>query len=103
MKLILIPNIRRIGDFAGGQWLRLHFPMHRVQVLPVVGELRSHMHHDCKTQNRKNIVTKSIKTLTLVHIKLKKKCRPQIKNFMPFWYSGLTAKRTSLIQRAGTK
>ena len=103
MKLMLIPNIRRRGDFAGGQWLTLYLPMHRVQVPPLVGELRSHMHHDRKTQNTKNIVTNSIKMLTLVHTKPKKKCRPQIKNFMPFWYSGQTAKRTSLIQREGTE
>ena len=64
MKLILIPNIRHIGDFLGGQWLRLHLPMHRMQVPPLVGELRSHMHHDQKIQNKEycNKFNKDINT-----------------------------------------
>ena len=51
--------------------------MQGVQVPSLVRHLRSHMPHSqkTKTQNRSNIVTNSIKTLKMVHIKkiLKKK------------------------------
>ena len=45
--------------------------MQRVQVQALVGELRSHMPQGqkTKTENRNNIVTNSIKTLKMVHIK----------------------------------
>ena len=56
------------------QWLRLCLPMQGVRVQPLVGELRSHIPYDPKTkmQNRSNIVTNSIKTLKMVHIKTNK-------------------------------
>ena len=51
--------------------------MQGVQVRPLVGELRSHMPRGQKIQNikkpRSNIVTNSIKTLKMVHIKKKNK------------------------------
>jgi len=47
------------------QCLTLHLPMQRVQVQPLVAELRSHMTHDQKiqTDNRSNIIINSIETL----------------------------------------
>ena len=57
------------------QWLRLLLPMHRMPVWSLVRELKSHMPCGQKNQNIKNrskIVTKSIKTLKMVHIKKKK-------------------------------
>ena len=59
------------------RWLRLHFPMQKVQVQSLVGELRSHMPQCQKTKtlkkkkkkNRNNIVIHSIKTLKMIHIK----------------------------------
>ena len=58
------------------QWLRLHLPLEGVRVQSLVRELRSPMACGQKT-NSSNIVTKSIKTLKIVHIKkrtvLKKK------------------------------
>ena len=49
--------------------------MEGVQVQSLVGELRSHMSQDqkAKTWNRRDIVTYSIKTLKIIHIKKKKK------------------------------
>ena len=45
--------------------------MQVVLVQPLVGKLRSHMAcgQETKTQNRSNVVTNSIKTLKMVHIK----------------------------------
>ena len=62
------------------QCLRLYLPMQWVQVSSLVGELRTQMHYGQKTNtlNRSSIVTNSIKTLKMVHIKkknLKKKKR----------------------------
>ena len=54
------------------QWLRLHLPMQGVWVQSLVRELRHHMPHGQK-QNRSNIVTNSIKTFKMSHIKKKKK------------------------------
>ena len=47
------------------QCLSLHLPMQRVQIQPLVAELRSHMTHDQKiqTDNRSNIIINSIETL----------------------------------------
>ena len=55
------------------QWLRLPFPMQEVWVQSLVRELRSNMPQSQKpkTSNRSNIVTNSIKTLKMVHIKKK--------------------------------
>ena len=52
-------------------WLRLRLPMQGVSVQSLVGELRSHTPHGQKTEtlNRRNIVTNSMKTLKMVHIK----------------------------------
>ena len=59
-------------------WFRLLLPMQGVQVQSLVDELRSHIPHGPKipnVKNRSNVVTHSIKTLKIVHIKkfLKKK------------------------------
>ena len=64
---------RYMRDFPGQQWLRLCLPMQGVWVRSLVGELGSHMPQGQKatTQNRSNIVTNSINTLKLVHIKKK--------------------------------
>ena len=51
------------------QWLRLGFPMQGVWVRSLVSELRPHV---AKNENRCNIVTDSVKTLKMVHIKKKK-------------------------------
>ena len=53
------------------QWLRLHHPMQGVWVWSLVQELRSHMPRGQKnkTWNGSNVVTNSIKTLKVVHIK----------------------------------
>ena len=53
------------------QWLRLHLPKQGVQVGSLVWEVRSHMlqNKKLKTQNRRDSVTNSIKTLKMVHIK----------------------------------
>ena len=59
------------------QWLKLGLPIKGVWVQSLVGELGSYVLHSqkSKTGNRSHIVTKSIKTLKMVHIKknLKKK------------------------------
>ena len=56
------------------QWLRLHLPVQGIQVQSLVRELRSHMPcgQKIKTYNRSNVVTHSIKTLKMVHIKEEK-------------------------------
>ena len=61
------------GTFQEVQWLRLHFPMPGACVRSLVGELRSHMPCGQKTkkENRNDIVTNSIKTFKIVHIKKK--------------------------------
>ena len=62
----LIPIFRKgAGTSLVVQWLRLRLPVQGVRVRSLVGELRSHMPggQTTKTQNRSNIVTKSIKTL----------------------------------------
>jgi len=53
------------------QWLRLFLPMEGVCVQSLIGEVRFHMTHSqkTKTENRSNIITHSIKTLKMVHIK----------------------------------
>ena len=55
------------------RWLRLHFPMHKVQIRSLVAELRSHMPQRQKTKTlkkkRNNIVINSIKTLKIIRIK----------------------------------
>ena len=54
-------------DFSGGC-----LPMQGVRIRSLVGELRSHMPHsqkEHKIQNKNNIVTNSIKTFKMVHIK----------------------------------
>ena len=53
------------------QWLRLHLPRQRVWVWSLITELRSHMHHseNIKTWNRSNMLTNSMKTWKMVHIK----------------------------------
>ena len=60
-----------LGTSVIVQWLRLHLPIQEVQVPSLARELRSHMPRGqkTKTQNRSNIVTNSIKTLKMVHIK----------------------------------
>ena len=59
------------------QWLRLGLPVEGVWVGSLVRELRSYMPfgQKIKAKNRSNIVTNSIKTLKMIHIKkvLKKK------------------------------
>ena len=66
------------------QWLRLRLPMQGVWIQSLLwGELRSHMFvaKKPKHKNRNNIVTNSIKTLKIVHIKkkLKKGVQPFLK------------------------
>ena len=59
------------------QWLKLYLPTQGVRVCYLVGELISHMprSQNTKTENRNDIVSDSMKTLKMVHIKknLKKK------------------------------
>ena len=64
-----------LGTFLVVQRLRLCLPMQGVWVWSLVGELSSPIPHSQKTKtwNRSNIVTNSIKTLKVVHIKKKKK------------------------------
>lgn len=59
-------------DFPGRSVVRLRLPIEGVSVLSVVGELGSYMSPGQKTetQNRSNLVTNSVKTPKLVHIKL---------------------------------
>ena len=59
-----------VGTSLEVQWLRPCFPMQGVQVRSLVGELGSHTPRDQKTKcKRSNIVTNSIKTLKIAHIK----------------------------------
>ena len=53
------------------QWLRLCLPVEGVWVGSLVRELRSYMPfgQKIKAKNRSNIVTNSIKTLKMIHIK----------------------------------
>ena len=57
------------------QWLRLHLSMKGIQVQSLVGELRFHKPHgkqkqqEQQTNKQSSIVTNSIKTLKIVHIK----------------------------------
>ena len=62
----------RAGTSLVDQWLRLRLPIEGVSVLSVVGELGSYMSpgQKTKTQNRSNLVTNSVKSSKLVHIKL---------------------------------
>ena len=56
------------------QWLRLHLPVPGVWVWSLVGELRSHMPRDRKNWKHKTettVVTNSVKTEKVVHIKKK--------------------------------
>ena len=56
------------------QWLRLHLPKQGVQVRFLVCDLRSHMPPGKKkTKQRNSIVTNSVKTFKMIHIKIKKK------------------------------
>ena len=73
-KQILVKNRYR-GTSLLVQWLRLHLPMQGVQVQSLARELGSHMPcgRKTKTWNRNNILTNSIKTLKMVHIKKKKR------------------------------
>ena len=75
-------------DFLGNprKWLNLCLPMQGLQVQSLVEELRSHvpLGQKAKTENRSNIVTNSIKTLKMAHIKkvlkkfiVKKEKRPK--------------------------
>ena len=61
-------------DFPGGPVLSTLPPNAGVQVRSLVGELRSHMPHAPKPKHKTvNIVTNSVKTLKVAHIKKKKK------------------------------
>ena len=64
----------RAGTPLEDQWLRVCLPIEGVPVPSLVGELRSHMSpgqkKKNKTQNRSNLLTNSVKTSKLVHIKL---------------------------------
>ena len=62
-------------DFPGVQWLRLRLPEQEVWVQSLARELRSPMPHSQKTEteNINDIVTNSIKTLKMAHIKKKKR------------------------------
>ena len=64
----------RAGTPLEDQWLRVCLPIEGVPVPSLVGEIRSHMSpgqkKKKKTQNRSNLVTNSVKTSKLVHIKL---------------------------------
>ena len=53
------------------QWLKLCLPMQELQVQSLGEELRSHVPlcQKVKTENRSSIVTNSIKTLKMAHIK----------------------------------
>ena len=66
-----------IGTSLMVQWLRLSLPMQGVQIPSLVWELRSRA---AKMQNVKqnNIVTNSIKTLKMVHIKKKKSLKKSV-------------------------
>ena len=61
-------------DFPGGPVVKTSPSNARMQVWSLTGEIRSHMPQGQKpkTYNRSNIVTNSIKTFKMVHIKKKK-------------------------------
>ena len=65
--------IIKCGDFPGGLVIKTWLPMQGVRVsIPGCRAVRSHMPHDQKNQNinnRTNVITNSIKTLKIVHIK----------------------------------
>ena len=63
-----------LGTWLTIQWIRLCLAMQVVQVRSLIGEVRSHMPHSqkIKTESTSNTVTKSVKTLKMVHIKKKK-------------------------------
>ena len=73
-----------LGTSLVVRWLRLRLPMQGVRFRSLVRELKSHMPQgqNTKTQNRSNVVTNSIKTLKMVHIKklLKKKKKNSCSN-----------------------
>ena len=63
------------GTYPAAQWLRFCLAKLGVSLIPGRG-LRSHLPHGHKKQNvnsRSNIVTNSVKTLNMIHIKKKKK------------------------------
>ena len=64
------------GTSLAVQWLRLPLPLQRVWVQSLVRELKSHMSQGQKPEHKTtgNIVTNSIKTLKMIHIKKKKSC-----------------------------
>ena len=59
------------------QWLRLCLPMQGMRVQSLVGELRSHkpQGHKPKHKIEAILLTNSIKTLKMVHVKKKKKLK----------------------------
>ena len=76
LKLCLDSEVEKevTGTSLVVQWLGLRLPLQEVQVRSLVGELGSHMPRGQKNniKNRSNIVTSSVKTLKMVHIKKKK-------------------------------
>ena len=66
-------NKRELETSLPVQWLRFHLPMQGVQAQSLVEELRPHIPRcqKAKTQNRSIVVTNSINTLKMVHIKTK--------------------------------
>ena len=67
------PHRKEAETSLAAQWSGLCLPMLGVQVRSLVGDPESRVPSDQKTKtwNRSNIVTKSIKTLKMVHIKKK--------------------------------
>lgn len=63
--------LRRARDFLLVPWLRPHFPMQRVLVRSLVRNYDSTCLVVKKKKNHKTVVTNSIKTLKVVHIKKK--------------------------------
>jgi len=65
-------KMARAGTPLEDQLLRVSLPIEGVQVPSLVGELKSHMSpgQKTKTQKRSKLVTNSVKTSKLVHIKL---------------------------------
>jgi len=76
------------GTSLAVQWLRLPLPLQRVWVQSLVRELKSHMSQGQKPEHKTtgNIVTNSIKTLKMIHIKkknhVKKKTESQTTRFI---------------------
>lgn len=58
-----------------GQWLRLHLPTQGIWVWSLVGELGFHKPREqkAKTWKRSSVITSSMQTLKMAHIKKKKK------------------------------